>query len=322
MVKVSVIVPVYNVEKYLDVCLDSLINQTFEDFEIICINDGSTDSCLNILRQYAKLDSRIKIFSQKNLGLSAARNAGMKQAKGEYITFVDSDDFLSPVAIERMCKNISENDSDFMFSYACQIQPQGFSLWELPNKKDFTAHIKTPVFCEKDLDAEFYLKMLFSAWAKMYKKSFIQNFSFPEGLIFGDLPFFAQCWLNAEKISYDLEPLYFYRKSSSAIWQFIDIFEINRLVTNIFKEAGKYEKYKTILLVSQMESSLVRALETSGTTKREMFNLIQKTYGNIDFSSYDMEILKRKNIYYAYQKILNKSYRDFRQFEIRLKGNR
>ena len=115
MAKVSVIVPVYNVEKYLDVCLDSLINQTFDDFEIICINDGSTDSCLNILRQYAKLDRRIKIFSQKNLGLSAARNAGMKQANGEYIVFVDSDDFLSPVALEKMHTNMSENDTDFMF---------------------------------------------------------------------------------------------------------------------------------------------------------------------------------------------------------------
>ena len=224
-----------------------------------------------------------------------------------------------------MHTNMSENDSDFMFSYAYQILPQGISLWELPNKKEFTAHIKTPVFCEKDLGAEFYLKMLFSAWAKMYKKSFIKDFSFPEGLIFEDLPFFAQCWLNAEKISYDLEPLYFYRKSSSSIMSdacknFIDIFEINKIISKIFEASGKFEKYRTILLVSQMESSLVRTLETSGSTKREMFNLLQKTYGNIDFSQYDMNILKRKNIYYAYQTILNKSYRDFRHFETHLKG--
>lgn len=134
---------------------------------------------------------------------------------------------------------MSENDTDFMFSYAYQIQPSEFKLWELPNNKDFTAHIKTPVFCEKDLGPEFYLKMLFSAWAKMYKKSFIKDFSFPEGLIFEDIPFFAQCWLNAEKISYDLEPLYFYRKSSSSIItnagkNFIDIFEINKITSKNF----------------------------------------------------------------------------------------
>ena len=77
MVKVSVIVPVYKVERYLDICLDSIINQTFEDFEVICVNDGSPDNCINILRQYAKLDSRIKVFSQKNKGLSAAGNTGL-----------------------------------------------------------------------------------------------------------------------------------------------------------------------------------------------------------------------------------------------------
>lgn len=100
----------------------------------------------------------------------------------------------------------------------------------------------------------------------MYKKSFIKDFSFPEGLIFEDLPFFAQCWLNAEKISYDLEPLYFYRKSSSSIMSdacknFIDIFEINKIISKIFEASGKFEKYRTILLVSQMESSLVRTLK-------------------------------------------------------------
>ena len=84
MVKVSVIVPVYKAEKYFDICLDSLINQTFEDFEVICVNDGSPDNCINILRNYSKLDSRIKIFSQKNQGLSSARNTGLKYAKGEY----------------------------------------------------------------------------------------------------------------------------------------------------------------------------------------------------------------------------------------------
>ncbi len=326
MVKVSVIVPVYKTERYLDVCLDSLINQTFEDFEVVCVNDGSPDNCLNILRQYAKLDKRIKIYSQKNKGLSAARNTGMKYAKGEYITFVDSDDYLSPLALERMVNNITENDSDYMFSYVYQVYPDRGFFWELPNIKEFQQHIKTPVFCEEDLGAEFYLKVIYSAWAKMYKKEFIKNFSFPEGLIFEDMPFFAKCYLNAKRISYDFEPLYFYRKTQNSIItsagdNFIDIFKINKMVTRIFEEAGKLKKYKTILLVSQMESVLIRTLETSGINQRKMFNRLQETYKDIDFASYDMDILKRKNIYYAYQEILNKSFRDFRQFQRRLKGN-
>lgn len=325
MVKVSVIVPVYKVEKYLDVCLDSILNQTFEDFEVICINDGSPDSCIDILRQYSLLDKRIKVYSQKNQGLSAARNLGMKYAGGEFITFVDSDDFLSPVALERMYQNITENKSDYMFSYVYQVFPERLLFWELPNIKEFKKAIQKPVFNENDLDAEFYLKFIFSAWAKMYRREFIKNFSFPEGLIFEDLPFFASCYLNAKKISYDFEPLYFYRKNPNSIIgnagkNFIDIFKINEITNKIFEECGKLDKYKTILLVNQMESVLVRTLETSGNTKREMFNLIQKTYGNINFAKYDMNILERKNIYYAYKEILNKSFNEFREFEGRIKN--
>ncbi len=325
MVKVSVVVPVYKVERYLDICLDSLINQTFEDFEIICVNDGSPDNCINILRQYSKLDKRIKVFSQKNLGLSAARNMGLKQAKGEYITFVDSDDFLSPLALEKMYQNISENKSDYMFSYIYQILPNKGFFWELPNIKEFTKFIKKPVFNESELGAEFYLKFIYSTWAKMYRRDFIKDFSFPEGLIFEDFPFFAQCYLNAEKISYDFDPLYFYRKTQNSITatankKFLDLFKINKIVTEIFKKSGKYEKYKTILLVSQLESVLIRTLETRSATKRAMFSELQKTYGNIDFSEYDMSILENKNVYYAYKEILNKSYNEFRDFESRIKN--
>ena len=93
MVKVSVIIPVFNVEKYINECVDSVINQTLTDIEIICVNDGSTDNSLNLLKQIP--DPRIKIISQENKGLAAARNEGMKHAKGEYITFLDADDFHS-----------------------------------------------------------------------------------------------------------------------------------------------------------------------------------------------------------------------------------
>lgn len=327
MVKVSAIVPVYKVERYLDICLESLINQTFEDFEVICVNDGSPDNSINILRQYAKLDKRIKIFSQKNSGLSAARNLGLSQAEGEYITFVDSDDYLSPVAIERMYDNIFQNKSDYMFSYVYQVFPDKGVYWEMPNIKDFTKHIKTPVFSENDLGAEFYLKFIYSAWAKMYRKDFIKDFSFPKGLIFEDFPFFAQCYLNAKKISYDFEPLYFYRKSkdsliSNAGKNFLDIFEINKIVTDIFEKSGKMEKYRTILLVSQMETALIRTLETRGLVKKEMFKRLQDAYSKIDFSKYDMNILEKKNIYHAYKEILGKTYNDFRDFESRVKYGR
>ena len=327
MAKVSVIVPVYKTERTLDICLDSIINQTFEDFEVICVNDGSPDNCINILRQYAKLDSRIKIYSQKNQGLSAARNTGMKYAKGECITFVDSDDLLSPIALERMYNNICENNSDYMYSYVYQFWPDKGYYWELPNIREFKKYITEPVFNESELGAEFYLKFIYSAQAKMYRREFIQDFTFPESLIFEDIPFFAQCYLNAKRISYDFEPLYFYRKTqnsiiSSAGKNFLDLFKINKITKKVFEESGKLEKYKTVLLVSQMESVLIRTLETKGAVKRKMFDKIQETFGDIDFSEYDMELLKKKNVYYAYQEILNKDYNTFKRFESRVKNGR
>ena len=114
-VKVSVIVPVYNVEKYLKDCLNSVINQTLEDIEIICVNDGSTDNSLAILEDYAKKDSRIKIINQKNKGLSGARNTGMKHVQGEYILFLDSDDWLKEDALSELYWSHLDDNLDMLF---------------------------------------------------------------------------------------------------------------------------------------------------------------------------------------------------------------
>lgn len=108
--KISVIVPVYNVEKYVSECLDSLINQTFKEFEIICVNDGSTDNSLSILKLYAEKDNRIKIINQANGGLSAARNSGLDMAQGKYVYFLDSDDFIVGDALEKLY-DISEKEN-------------------------------------------------------------------------------------------------------------------------------------------------------------------------------------------------------------------
>ena len=98
--KISVIIPVYNVEKYLRECLDSIVNQTFKDIEIICVDDGSTDKSLEILREYEQKDKRIIVISQPNKGVSTARNIGMQQATGKYMMFVDSDDYITQNACE------------------------------------------------------------------------------------------------------------------------------------------------------------------------------------------------------------------------------
>ena len=109
MVKVSVIIPVYNVEPYLKQCMDSVVGQTLKDIEIICVDDGSTDNSLDILREYAAEDSRIQIIEQKNAGAGAARNNGMRYATGKYLSFLDSDDFFEPRMLEK-AYDLAEKD--------------------------------------------------------------------------------------------------------------------------------------------------------------------------------------------------------------------
>ena len=119
--KLSVVVPVYNVENYLSKCLDSILKQTLEDIEIICVNDGSTDGSANILQDYKKKDPRIIVLEQENQGLGAARNTGIRTARGEYIGFVDSDDFIEPTMYEKLYEKACKFQLDIVLSLFLQF---------------------------------------------------------------------------------------------------------------------------------------------------------------------------------------------------------
>lgn len=173
MPKISVIIPVYNTEKYLRECLDSVINQTLADIEIICVNDGSTDSSLQILQDYAQKDKRITVLTQKNKGAGVARNLGLKNAKGEYVIFFDSDDYMNMKMLEKLYNRGCETGSDITI---CKS--------EYLNKKDST---KIPISfaveknCIGDvllLQPKDYAKCIFQfcvgwPWDKLYKRDFV-----------------------------------------------------------------------------------------------------------------------------------------------------
>ena len=209
MPKISVIVPVYNVEQYLPKCLDSIINQTFKDIEIICINDGSTDNSGKVLEEYAQKDDRIKVLNQDNKGLSAARNNGISQAKGEYISFVDSDDFIHPKFLETLYFAITQNYSDIA---GCNFQKiHKKEILSFKNRKIQTFIPALDVLLNKKNFIHF------NVWNKLYKKEAIRNIQFIENLYFEDWVFnlcvFAQnstfAWIN--------EKLYGYRMSNQSI---------------------------------------------------------------------------------------------------------
>ena len=180
MNKISVIIPIYNVEKYLARCLDSVISQTYTNLEIICVNDCSPDNSHLILQEYATKDKRIKIITrEKNGGLSAARNSGLKVATGKYIYFLDSDDWITPDFLEKMYTAITTQKQD---AVCCA---QILTVFEDGTTKPLLKRN----FDEKLVPYSHACQM---AWSWLLKKSFLNKFSviFPEGLKYEDLYFF------------------------------------------------------------------------------------------------------------------------------------
>ena len=172
MTKISVIIPVYNVEKYLRECLDSVVNQTLRDIEIICVNDGSTDNSLEILKEYEKQDSRIKIIDKKNEGAGAARNLGLKSATGDYVIFFDSDDYMDITTLEKLYQNITDNNADISIckSYSFSNKNDKKKIdWALINK---LVNNKT-VFPPQEVNKYIFQFCVGWPWDKLYRKEFL-----------------------------------------------------------------------------------------------------------------------------------------------------
>lgn len=188
MPKISIIIPVYNMERYLARCLDSVINQTLADIEIICVNDGSTDKSPEILQEYALKDARIIIVNQRNGGLSSARNSGMRIAKSEYIGFVDSDDWIEPetyaTALNRM---LEDREIDFV-SWGCRIVPEESNM----NCSQAIKYHSLRFSGRLELTDAILLDTPVTVYNKLWKREHISKngLTFPEGMMFEDLSFF------------------------------------------------------------------------------------------------------------------------------------
>lgn len=195
-IAISVIVPVYNVEKYLKRCLDSIINQSLKDIEIICVNDGSTDGSAEILDQYKNLDNRVIIANQENKGLSAARNTGMKIAQGEYISFVDSDDWIDNDFLEKLYSAAKKYDADA----ACASIERSYASGRKFKKLDLQEEKILSGAAEKYRALEIPRKCY--VWNKIYKKSELdrQQLFFQEGMAFEDIYFTIRFLYFSNKI--------------------------------------------------------------------------------------------------------------------------
>lgn len=211
MPKISFIIPVYKVEKYLPECLDSVLAQTMPDWETICVDDGSPDGCAKILTDYANRDNRIRVVSQSNQGVSMARNKGLSLAQGEYICFLDSDDELAPAFGEKMYDVAQRKKADIV---SCDIQLG-------TQKKAWTQGKVTEKGYSSPFDAYMTkrLKLYMGPWAKLYKRDAINGLTFNQEIsqCGEDILYLYQSLYQAKKLVHTSQKLYFYRKRPESV---------------------------------------------------------------------------------------------------------
>lgn len=214
MDKVSIIVPVYNVEKYLKKAIESALNQSYKNLQIILVNDGSTDKSGEICDKYKEKDTRVEVIHKENGGLSDARNAGLDIATGEYIMFLDSDDFFTPNSVEIMYKEIEEKKADFIIGNYINTDPNGKKWENSIFDENIYDNFKLSI---TDYEKSFFI-MNSGVWNKIFRKEFIDrlNLRFIKGLPAEDAIFTTYCFVNTDKVYYQKEVIYNYRQNYSA----------------------------------------------------------------------------------------------------------
>lgn len=281
---ISIIIPVYNTEKYINRCIKSIVNQSHQELEIIVVNDGSTDHSLSICETLATQDNRIKVISQDNGGVSKARNTGLRLAKGEYVMFLDSDDYMLPDMCKIMLNVLNSKQADCVI---CGIQEPKGGLWCPQKNIDYS----TFVDFKKDFVYQLNTELLSPCWNKIFKRQLITNL-FNEEISFGeDLIFDLEYLDNCNRVSFITNPLVYHETqvvgslvTKSGLQRLMDIERIHQA---IMRFAGKeytsrdlHKKYIKDLYVYSRLIFLNKSIHLKD--KKGIFNKwIQEAYLNV-----------------------------------------
>ena len=231
---ISIIIPVYKVEKYIYKCIDSVLNQTYKNLEIILVDDGSPDKCPEICEEYAKKDNRIKIIHKKNGGLSDARNAGLKVATGKYIGFVDSDDYIEKDMYQVLYNNIIKTNSDISIVNLKEVKENEIIENNVKDEQNTIEYTKL-----EGLKKLIENKIKSYAWNKLYKKEILNNIEFPVGRKMEDLAVMHKIFEKANKIVYTDKIEYYYLQRGDSILGNIDL----KLTKDLFYFVTERYKY-------------------------------------------------------------------------------
>lgn len=322
-IEISIIIPVYNVEKYIKRCLESVINQTFQQFEAIIIDDGSTDMSSVICDEYKEKDIRLKVIHTENAGLSVARNKGLDLCRGKYICFVDSDDSLTENFLQFFYEKINGSDYDFVSCCANFINDQDEVIRRNLYECD-RASIEDDIF-------EWYMRTNYiedAVWNKIYRRELFEGLRFEPGIIFEDSELIVKLLKRCQKILFTREYNYNYRIREDSILGYrngsiekdfrknkMDLFKVYE--SSVLELRGtKWEKiyHKRILLTCSEYWELCGTLEES--ERQETREIIKDYYKRYRYRLWDRELFGLKEIIYIVLKI------QFPLFFRIIKGNR
>lgn len=305
MVNISVVMPVYNMEKYLEASLDSLVGQTMKDIEIICVDDGSTDKTGEILKEYERQDSRIKWIRQENLGAGAARNKGMEAAIGKYIIFLDSDDIYEKNMLEKLYQTAESCDLDVI---VCRSDKFDSDTGKFTDNAGSVKHYLLPeqkVFSSLDIKKNFFLIFIWWPWDKLYRKDFIERLKlrFQDLRTTNDLFFVVCSVISADRISYVDDVLVHHRVGTG------DSLSVTRekswdcfykallAVKSFLLKAGLYEQFKQDFLNYCLHFSLWHLETLKGASFFFLYNALHSAWYR------ELGVLQESALYYYDKKL-------------------
>ncbi|MEI3337525.1 MAG: glycosyltransferase family 2 protein [Clostridium sp.] len=293
---ISVIIPVYNVENYIEKCIYSVINQSYKNLEIILVDDGSTDKSGVLCDKYEKIDKRIKVIHKENGGLSSARNMGLDCANGEYIMFLDSDDFVETTILQELYSLCYKNNVEISI---CNYKYINNDKEEANDKEENAEYIYDNI--EKFHKMFFEGKFFWMAWGKLYKRRVFNNFRFKENQIYEDFYLIPRIILNTSKVAYTTKSLYYYTIREESIMG-KSKYKINKDLIYIINENVDY--FKKQCKINEQKKVCILGIILHGFQKRCVIQLKDEKV-NQEFIKAYRKIYKKYILYILFNRKLS-----------------
>jgi glycosyltransferase involved in cell wall biosynthesis len=318
--KVSVIIPIYNAEKYLCQCMDSVVSQTLRDIEIICVDDGSADASLSILQTYAAADDRIRILSQENAGAGAARNRGLREAKGEYLSFLDADDFFEPDMLERAWQKAKAKSAQILVFGSDQYREETDTFASV--NWTIRRHALPPY---RPMNYRTFTENVFKvfvgwAWDKLFERKFVteQGLWFQEQRTSNDLLFVFTAIVAADRIEVLDEVLAHQRRDNpdslsntrERSWQCF--YEALKALRASLRERSLYEELEQDFVNYALHFSLWNLHTIRGEKKELLFRMLKKSwFRELGITGHPRSYFYEKKEYEEYQRIRKTNWRGY-----------